>query len=96
MVFPLMSGEGNKEDKRLLETHQKLAEKLLTGHGTSAMVTLMNEKSVRKPRNVWINPDALRKARIEALRAKKSLGQWLEEIIEEKAAREEREEIQLK
>lgn len=50
----------------------------------------MKEKSVRKPRNVWINPDALHKARIQALRAKKPLGQWLEEAIEEKAESEER------
>jgi len=55
-------------------------------------ITLMNEKSVRKPRNVWINPDALHKARIEALRERKSLGEWLEEAIEQKAAREEKEE----
>ena len=55
------------------------------------MVTLMNEKLARKPRNVLINPDILLKARIEALRSKKMLGQWLEEVIEEKVAREERE-----
>jgi len=51
----------------------------------------MNKKVVRKPRNIWINPDALHKARIEALRARKSLGQWLEELIEEKLAKEETE-----
>ena len=49
----------------------------------------MNEKSVRKPRNVWINPDALHKVRLEALRQKRALGDWLEEAIEEKAVREE-------
>ena len=48
------------------------------------MVTVMNEKSVRKLPNVKINPDTLHKARVEALRARKSLGQWLEEAIEEK------------
>lgn len=51
----------------------------------------MNKKVVRKPRNIWINPDALHKARIEALRVRKSLGQWLEELIEEKLAKEETE-----
>ena len=51
----------------------------------------MNKKVVRKPRNIWINPDALHKARVEAVRARKSLGQWLEELIEEKLAREETE-----
>ena len=56
-----------------------------------AMVASMTEKIIRKPRNVKINPDTLLKARIESLRSKKSLGEWLEEAIEEKAAREERE-----
>jgi len=55
------------------------------------MVTSMNEKSARKPRNILINPDALHKARVEALRERKTIGQWLEELIEEKLAREERE-----
>jgi len=54
------------------------------------MVTQMNEKSVGKPRNVLINPEALQKARVEALRGKRSLGEWLEEAIDEKVAREER------
>ena len=56
----------------------------------SAIVTVMNEKPVRKPRNVLINPDALHKARVEALRERKTLGEWLEEVIEEKIKREER------
>ncbi len=46
----------------------------------------MNEEIVRKRRNVLINPDALHKARVEALRSKKSLGEWLENAIEEKIA----------
>jgi predicted HicB family RNase H-like nuclease len=50
----------------------------------------MNEKPVRKPRNVKINPDTLLKARIEALRARKTLGQWLEEEIDEKIEREQK------
>ena len=35
----------------------------------------MNEKPVRKPRNVKIDPEALHRARIEALRARKTLGE---------------------
>jgi len=44
----------------------------------STMVTPINGKPVRKPRNVKINPDTLLKARVEALRSKKTLGQWLQ------------------
>jgi len=45
-------------------------------------------KIIRKPRNVKINPDTLLKARVESLRSKKSLGEWLEEAIDEKIERE--------
>ena len=51
------------------------------------MVTSMDEKPVRKPRNIKINPDALHKARVEALRSKKTLGEWVEEAIDEKIER---------
>jgi len=44
----------------------------------------MNKEVVRKPRSVLINPDAFHEARVEALRARRSLGQWLEEAIQEK------------
>ena len=54
------------------------------------MVTAMNEKPIRKPRNVKINPDALHKAWVEALRERKTIGQWLEELIEEKIEREQK------
>ena len=54
------------------------------------MVSLMNEKIVRKPRNVLIDPEALHRARVEALRSKKTVGEWLEEAIEEKIQREEK------
>ena len=54
------------------------------------MGTLKNRKSVRKPRNILINPDALHKARVEALRERKTIGQWLEELIEEKIEREQK------
>ncbi len=56
----------------------------------NAMVTRMNEKPVRKPRNVLIDLDILHKARVEALRSKKTVGEWLEEAIEEKLEREEK------
>ena len=54
------------------------------------MVTLMNEKPIRKPRNIKIDPEAVHRARVEALRSKKSLGEWLEEAIDEKIEREEK------
>ena len=52
------------------------------------MASQMGEKTVRKPRNVYINPDVLHEAHVEALRARKPLGQWLEEAIKEKIERE--------
>lgn len=54
------------------------------------MVIPMSEKLVRKPRNVKINPDALHRAQVEALREKKALSEWLEEAIEEKIQRAKR------
>jgi len=52
----------------------------------SVMATLISEKPVRKPRNIKIDPEAVHRARVEALRSKKSLREWLEEAVEEKAA----------
>ena len=49
----------------------------------------MNEKIVRKPRHVLIDPEAFRRARIQALCLKKTLGEWLEEAIDEKIERRE-------
>jgi len=54
------------------------------------MVVSMNEKVVRKPRNVLIDPAVLREARIRAMRSEKKLGEWLEEAIREKIEREEK------
>ena len=51
------------------------------------MVTLVNEKIVRKPRNVKIDPEAPHRARVEDLRSKKTLGEWIEEAIDEKIER---------
>ena len=56
---------------------------------SNAMVTVMNKKPIRKPRNVKIDPEALYRARVEAVRERKTLGEWLEEAIEEKIARGE-------
>ncbi|MBA7478789.1 hypothetical protein ES707_14217 [subsurface metagenome] len=53
-------------------------------------MTLMNEKVLRKPHNVKINPDVPREAHIEALCSKKKLGKRLEEAIEEKIEREQK------
>ena len=53
------------------------------------MVAPMNEKPVRKPRNVKIGPEAILRARIEALRSDKTSGEWLEEAISEKIEREQ-------
>ena len=54
------------------------------------MVTLTNEKPVRKPRNIKIDPEAVHRARVKALRSRKSLGEWLEEAIIEKIEREQK------
>ncbi len=47
----------------------------------------MNEKVIRKPRNVLIDPKILREARIKMLRLEKKSGEWLEEAIREKKRR---------
>ena len=48
---------------------------------------MVTPKSVRKRRSIKIDPEALHKARLEALRLKKTLGQWPEEAIDEKNER---------
>ena len=48
------------------------------------MLTLINEKIIRKLRNVLIDAEVLRKARVEALRSQKKFGEWLEEAREGK------------
>ena len=52
------------------------------------MVIAKNRKFVRKPRHVLIDPEALHRARVEALRSKKTLGEWIEQAIDEKIERE--------
>ena len=51
----------------------------------------MNEE-IRKSLSIKMRPSILKKARLRAVISDKPLGQWMEEAIEEKAAREEREE----
>jgi len=53
-------------------------------------IVILNRKSVRKPRNILIDPETLHKAHIEALRSKKTLREWLEEAIDEKIEREQK------
>jgi len=55
------------------------------------VIPLMDKKPVRKPRNVYINPDILYKAHVEALRVRKPLGEWLEEAIEQRLEKEKAE-----
>lgn len=66
----------------------------MTGDKTCAIVRaiaiVMDKKPVRKPRNIYINPDALHEAHVEVLRARKTLGQRLEEAMEEKIEREQK------
>ena len=46
----------------------------------------------RRARSIKIRPSVLRKAHHRAIESQKRLGEWLEEAIEEKVAREAREE----
>ena len=53
-------------------------------------------EETRQSRNIKIKPSILRKAHHRAIESQKRLGQWIEDAIEEKLAREEKEETQLK
>jgi predicted HicB family RNase H-like nuclease len=48
-------------------------------------------EEARQGRSIKIRPSVLRKAHHRAIESQKRLGHWVEEAIEEKAAREERE-----
>jgi len=50
----------------------------------------------KQARSIKIRPSILRKAHHRAIESQKRLGEWLEEAIMEKMAREGREETQLK
>ena len=49
----------------------------------------MSDESQRTAKTIRIYEDAYHQARVGAVTSKKSLGQWLEEAIREKLAREE-------
>ena len=51
--------------------------------------TRMKAKDIRPTTGIRIKPDVLHRARVAAVTQKKTLGQWLEEAIEEKIEREE-------
>ena len=55
----------------------------------------MTEES-RQGRSIKIKPSILRKAHHRAIELNRSLGQWIEEAIEEKIAREDKAEAELK
>ena len=57
---------------------------------SKVVVIPRNRKSLRKPRHLLIDPEALGKARIEALRSRKTMGEWLEEAIDEKIEGEQK------
>ena len=48
------------------------------------------DEEVRQSRNIKIKPNILRKAHHSTAERQKRLGQWIEEAIEEKLAREEK------
>ena len=50
----------------------------------------------RQSRSIKIRPSILRKAHHRAIESQKRLGEWIEDAIEEKLAREEREETEQK
>ena len=47
-------------------------------------------EEVRQGRSLKIKPSVIRKAHISAILSEKRVGQWVEEAIEEKLAREQR------
>jgi len=55
----------------------------------------MNDE-IRKSLSIKMRPSIVKKARIRAVSSDKTLGEWMEEAVGEKAAREEEEERQPK
>mgnify|MGYP006910718907 CR=1 FL=1 len=53
---------------------------------------MLQRSNTRKSTTTKMKPGIIRKARVRAASSDKRLGEWLEEAIEEKAAREETEE----
>jgi len=60
------------------------------------MVVVQMNEEVRKTTGIKLGPSIVKRARIRAVSTDKTLGEWVEEAIEEKAAREEAEERQPK
>jgi len=54
------------------------------------------DEEIRRSRSLKIRPSILRKAHHRAIESQKRVGEWVEEAIEEKIARGEREEKNLK
>jgi len=54
------------------------------------------DQEIRQSRSMKIRPSVLRKAHHRAIESQKRVGEWVEEAIEEKIVREEREETQIK
>ena len=54
------------------------------------------DEETRRSRSMKIRPSILRKAHHRAIESQKRVGEWVEDAIEEKVAREEREETQPK
>ena len=52
----------------------------------------MKESKSKPNVSIRIDPEALHQAKIEAVKAKKTLGEWLEEAIQEKTERNKRNE----
>lgn len=50
----------------------------------------MKESKIKPNTSIRIDPEALHQARVAAVTARKTLGQWLEEAIEEKIQREKK------
>ncbi len=48
------------------------------------------DKEIRQSRSVKIRPSVLRKAHHSAIESQKRIGEWLEEAVEEKLEREEK------
>jgi len=49
------------------------------------------DEEIKQSRSIKIRPTILRKAHHRAIESQKRLGEWVEEAIEDKVAREERE-----
>ena len=61
-----------------------------------ALFGALMDEEIRRSRSMKIRPSILRKAHHRAIESQKRVGEWVEDAIEEKVAREEREETQPK